>query len=205
MFLDFLVFFGPPVIGALANQFLMVGRKRTAWLVAVVVAAAIAYEILAFRIPFRSLSTEVGIAIAGTLAIVLIVAAIPLENQSAGRRSRPQVYAHPSLVLVFALLPIVSFTTVGRVSQAQKIAGNFDGVVAQTYRSHNHNVPSIVVTQSDGTTATLEGVELPTWEQLVPGRSQLRKSAWSVYGELDGRVVRVVPQAKVLFLGPFPD
>ena len=205
MFYDFLAFFGSFVLAALLGPHIMAGRKRTGWLMAVVIAACVGYEILAFRMPFRAASTELLYALAGTLALGLILMAIPFENQANGRRSKPPVYVHRSVVLLFAFLPIISFTIESRVNQAQILAAKLDGVVSQAYRSHNHNVPSLVVAQADGSTVTMEGVDLPTWEQIVPGRSHLNKPAWSAYGELDGTRVRVVPWAKVFFLGPFPD
>jgi hypothetical protein len=205
MLYDLLAFFVPPVLGTLTCHILMVGRKRTGWLVLTVIAAVIGYEELAFRMRFRGVWTEVLYTAAGTFAVMLIFMTIPFENQDARRRSQPKVYAHPSSALLFFLVPVASFTLVGRVDQAQKIATTFDGVVLQAYHSRNHNVPSVVIAQADGSTAVMENVDRATWDDLVPRQSHLTKFAWSVDGELDGKPVRIVPKSKVMFLGPFPD
>lgn len=197
-----LAFFVPPMLGVLASQHFMAGRKRTGWHVSAVFTAVIIYENVAFRMPFRGVTNELLYTAMGTLTVVLIFMAIPFENQASGR-SGQQVDAHPSVALVYFLLPVASFTLVGRVVHAQQIAARFAGVVIESY--HSHHAASIIVKQADGSAVTVEDVERTTWDRLVPGRSHLAKSAWSVYGELDGRPVRVVHPAKVMFLGPFPD
>jgi hypothetical protein len=60
-------------------------------------------------------------------------------------------------------------------------------------------VPSLEITQDDGTAAWVEGIDRDTWNAIVPGQSWIDKPAWSAYGTLNGGRMRIVPN------GPFPD
>jgi hypothetical protein len=202
MFFDLLVFFVPPVLGALANQSLRSGKTRAAAFWLTVVVACISYEILAFNMPFRASWMELIHVFLGTLAVMLVMILIPLE---APTQQAPSNRAGCAQALVILFLPIVSFTLVGRVNQAQEIAAQYEGKVSQKYHSHNHNMPSLTLIQVDGLKTTIEGVDLPAWDAVVEGESRLNKPAWSVFGELDGKRVRIVPHRHVMFLGPFPD
>lgn len=186
MLYDLLAFFGPFVVAGLTRNSSLARQMRTSWWVPVAFAATLGYEVLAFKLPFRSLWAEFACAIAGTLTIALIFTVFPFE----GQRDGPRWLRAASVLLLIPLLPIISFTLVGRVNQAQKIAVQCDGIVSQTYRSRG--IPSLVVTQADGSTVTMDNVDRATWEHVVPGRSHLKKPAWSVDGELDQRPVRIV-------------
>ena len=161
------------------------------------IAFCLIYEILAFNLPFRATWIELLFVAAGVAAETLVMSAIPRDKGTGGEGGFIRALS------VF-LLPFVAFTIVGRVHQAHKMAQEFDGVVYQKY-SGGHAAPSIVVGQKDGSTVSMESIDRPAWDSMVAGRSRLSKPPWSAFGQVDGKPMRILPKAKVMFLGPFPD
>jgi hypothetical protein len=203
MLLDLLAFFGTVVAAALLSQAFASDRARSGWLLIGVIAFCFGFEILAFNMPFCSAWLEVLCVVGGTAGLAMIMWALGIGHSA----SPPALGTGAGclLVLVVPFLPIVSFTTVARVHHAQRMAERIEGMVLLKYRSSNHNARSISVAQDDGSTLTIEGVDEAMWNAVAPGRSHLKKPAWSVVGELDGHEVRVVPKGYVMFLGPFRD
>jgi len=200
MFLDLLAFFGPFIVGGLLSQAMIPERVRTGLFFGAVIAFCWIYEILAFSVPFRATWIELLCLGAGVAAETLVMSSIRLDR----KEKKPVGQGGCLRAGSIFLLPIVAFTIVGRVNQAQKMAEEFDGVVSQKY-SGDHGAPSIVVAQKDGSTASMEGIDPPAWNSMVEGKSRLSKPAWSAYGQVDGNALRILPKARVMFLGPFPD
>lgn len=203
MFLDLLAFFGTAVVAALLSQAFASDRARSGRLLIGMVAFCLGFEVLAFNMPFCSAWLELLSVLGGTAGLGMIMGALGIGYSASP--PPPEKGAGCLLVLIVAFFPIVSFTTVGRVHHAQKMAEKIDGMVSLKYRSSNHNARSISIAQDDGSTLTVEGVDEAAWNAILPGRSRLKKPAWSAEGELDGKAVRVVPKGYVMFLGPFRD
>jgi hypothetical protein len=203
MFLDLLAFFGTGVAAALLGQWLAADRVRNRWMVICVVVFCVGFEILALNVAFFSVWVELLCVLSGMAGLAMIICTL-----STGRSASPpapQARAGCFFALVVPFLPVVLFTIVGRVHHAQRMSERIEGMVSLKYRSHNHSVRSIAVAQDDGSTLTVEGVDEGVWDAVAPGRSRLKKLAWSALGELDGKDVRVVPKGYVIFLGPFRD
>jgi hypothetical protein len=197
--IDLLCFFGPFVAGGLLSQALIPEKVRTGLFFVGVIILSWIFEALEFSVPFRAAWIEWVCVGVGVVAETLVMSSIRLNVQ------REALAAEGCLRggTIF-LLPIVAFTIVGRVNQAQKMAESFDGIVSQKY-SGGHGAPSIVVEQKDGSDVSMEGIDRPAWDSMVQGKSQLNKPAWNAFGLVDGKAMRVVPKAYVMFLGPFPD
>lgn len=200
MLLDLLAFFGPFIIAGLLCQWLLTARVRTGRYFGAVIEICVIYELAAFNVPFRSVWIELLCLGAGVVAETLAMSSVAPE--------RPQTetigyYGYLRAAPIF-LLPFVAFTIVGRVNQAQKFAKKLDGVVSQKY-SGDHGAPSIMVTQRDGSTTSIEWIDPPAWNLMRMDKSHVSKPAWSAFGQVDGKPMRIIPKAKVMFLGPFPD
>ena len=206
MLLNLLVFFVPPALGAIANQLLapLTGKTRSRRYAVLLLLASIAYEFLAFRVPIRAIWLELVMDFTGAVAVMLIMIAVPLRAATSPKglpqRNKPSENGGCASTAVMLLLPFVSFTLVGRVSHAQQIAAQWHGYIAAKYRSHNHAAPSFKLSNGD----EIEGVDRTTWDAATEG-SRLDKPAWSAFGEMNGHHVRIVPESKVMFLGPFRD
>lgn len=200
MFLDLLAFFGSAIIGMLLSQSLIPERVRTESFFSGVFVICVIYDFLVFSVPFQSVWTELLCFGAGVLTETLVLSSIPSERPEKG----PVQYRGYLRAATIFLMPLVAFPIVGRVHQAQKMAKKFDGVVYRKY-SGDHGVPSIVVTQPDGSSTSLEGIDVPAWNVMFSGKSHLSKPAWSAFGHVDGKSMRILPKTKVMFLGPFPD
>lgn len=206
MLLSLLAFFVPPVLGALVNRASapIADKTRSRRYAVLVLLACIAYEVLAFRVPIRAVWSELVMSFTGAVVVVFIMLAIPLEAGASPkgmpRRNKSSENGGCASAAVMLLLPLVSFTLVGRVDHAQKIGVKWNGYVVSKYRSHNHAAPSFELSNGD----EIEGVDRTTWDAATKG-SRLDKPAWSAFGEMDGRHVRMVPELKVMFLGPFRD
>ena len=199
MLLDLLAFFGPFIIGVLLSHALIPERVRTESFFGGVIVICIIYDFLVFSVPFRSVWTELLCLGAGIVTETLTLSSVPSNRPE----KEPVRYGGYLRAATIFLMPFVAFPIVGRVNQAQKMAKKLDGVV-QKY-SGDHGVPSIFVTQQDGSTASIEGIDPLTWNLIHQGKSHLSKPAWSAFGQLDGKPMRVLPKAKVMFLGPFPN
>jgi hypothetical protein len=162
-------------------------RQRRS-LVAAVIIVCVCYEILMSQVPFRATVLEFIYTAFGAVAVALVMTAAPIEDEAPG--TRPKFGCLSTIALL--LLPIVLFTSVLRVNQAQRIAESYDGVVSQKYHSHNHGEPTLVVRHSYDWTITV-AVPSTVWDAAVEGRSHLSKPAWSAFGELDGKRMRIVP------------
>ena len=200
MFFDLLAFFGPFVIGGVLSQAMIPKRVRTGLFFGAVIAFCWIYEILAFSVPFGAIWIELLCLVAGIVAETLVMSSIPLNR----KEKMPVAQGGCLRAGSVFLLPIVAFTIVGRVNQAQKMAEEFNGLVSLKY-SGDHGAPSIVVAQKNGSTASMEGIDPPAWNSMVGGKSRLSKPAWNAFGQIDGNAMRILPKARIMFLGPFPD
>lgn len=200
MCLDLLAFFGTFIVAALLSQALIPERVRTESYFGGVFVICVIYDFLVFSVPFRSVWTELLCFGAGLVTETLILSCVPSNRPQKG----PVRYHGFLRAATFFLMPFVAFPIFGRVHQAQKMAKKLDGVVTRKY-SGDHGVPSIVVAQRDGSTASIEGVDPSAWNLMRMEKSRLTKPAWSAFGQIDGKPMRIIPKAKVMFLGPFPD
>lgn len=203
MVLPVLVFFGSALTGAILSQRFASDRARTGPQLIGVIAYGLAFEFLAFSIPFCSAWLEFFFVLAGTAGFGMIMWVLGIGHQP--EPPGPVTGGGCLIAVIIPLLPVVLFTTVGRVAHARKMAEEIEGIITLRYRSGNHNAPSIAVARDDGSAMTVEGVDEAMWNAVFPGRSRLKKPAWSAAGELDGKVMRVVPRGYVMFLGPFRD
>lgn len=199
MLLDLLAFFGSFIVGGLLSQ-LIPEKVRTESFFGGVFVICVIYDFLVFNVPFRSVWTELLCLGAGVVTETLVLSCVPSNRPKKG----PIRYRGFLRAATFFLMPFVAFPIVGRAHQAQKMAKEIDGIVSQRY-SGDHGVPSIVVAQRDGSSTSIEGIDPLAWNQMFPGKSRLIKPAWSVFGQIDGKPIRILPKAKVMFLGPFPD
>ena len=203
MVLDLLMFFAPFLIGGLANPIVAKAGDRTLLLPLAAIMVFLGYEILAFHVRFMGLQTELFVTLAGALQVILIVLSLPVDDKQ--RNAIETTWATKVGSLCFLLIPVAAFTPVGRVAKAQQMAAQFEGTVTRKYHSNNHNEPSLVVAQIDGSFRSLENVDKQLWASAIEGHSHLKKSPWSAFGQLDGQNIRVVPPGSVMFLSPFPD
>jgi len=203
MIVDLIAFFGTLVAAALLSEVFASDRARSGRLLIAVLAFCLGFEILAFNMPFRSAWLELLCVLCATGGLGMILWAVGIGHSASPPPSGKG--AGCLFVLIIPFLPLVSMTTVGRVHHAQMMAEKIDGTVWRKFRSSNHNARSITMAQKDGSTLTVEGVDEAMWNAVLPGRSRLKKPAWSAVGELDGKEVRVVPKRYVMFFGPFRD
>jgi uncharacterized membrane protein YuzA (DUF378 family) len=201
----FLFIFVPMVaflIGAILSRALVMGKTRTTRDALLVIGVCCAYLIVAFTMPFWAALAEIIYVIFGIAAVTLIMTGIAdPETQKQTPARAGCLYAFS----VFVFLPLVLFTSAMRAYQAGEIASSYDGIVTAKYRSSNHAAPSIELIADSGETTTVEGVDLPAWNAIVEKRSHVAKPAWSVFGQVDGKPFRLVPQKRVFGIGPLPD
>jgi len=203
VFLDLLTFFGTFLIAGMLIPKFAPDKAYHGQFFAGVLVLALAFEIFAFKIPFRSAWLELLYVLIGTAVLAAVLCTIVVVE---GKSSQPPCREMGCLfVLLIPFFPIVSFTMLGRVHHAQKLAERIDGIVWLKYRSSNHNIRSIAVHQADGSILKIEGVDEEIWNEPSLEKSRLKKVEWSAKGQLDGKDVRIVPKAYVIFFGPFED
>jgi hypothetical protein len=195
MFLEMLMFFGSGILGALVNHALSPSIRRTTGLALTTWVVCISYEVLAFSLPFRAVWSELLCALAGIMAVVVVMIFLPIGEDYPRATSQAAGCACAITILFW---PIVVFTAVDRTHQARQMAEELNGLVYEKYRG-GHGVPSIIVLAADYSSAELEGIDPTTWNAMVTGKSQIHKPAWSAFGTLDGKRVRILPH------GRFPD
>jgi hypothetical protein len=195
--IDILSFFGPVIVAALLASVVIArtkGRPGPSWIIAAV-SGTVTYEVLNFSLPFRSPWLEI-VVVAFATGVLTLAMVVMLANQ------KPNGSAL-AVVVTWVILALVSIASTGRVAHAQKMAWSCDGVIALKYRSHNHAARTLVVSRPAAPDVTFEGVDEPLWNVVQLGRSYLRKPAWSAFGTLDGKRVRIVPDRLALFhMGP---
>lgn len=199
MLLALLMFMGPFVLGVLVRKTPILRATPYSRVAALAIGASFGCLLLLYRVRFFALWSELLIAIASMLSIVLIMLVMPIDDQS--ERDKPEGCG--LWLLVIGSLVMVSCSAMGRVDYAQKLATKLDGLVSYKYRSRNHNQPAVVVTSPGGASIDFVGVDAVTWDAIHVGQSHLKKPAWSGIGELDGRSVRIV--RKNGWLSEFPD
>jgi peptidoglycan/LPS O-acetylase OafA/YrhL len=128
----------------------------------------------------------------GCVAAAALVLPIGLMIAKMPDPKRPRPSDRPALAVVFVpLLVGVIFTWTGRVTWAQKMAWSCNGTIVEKYRSDNHQAPTLVVRNGDGTSIKLEGVKGVTWDRAAVD-DRLRKEAGRNDGQLNGQAVELV-------------
>lgn len=65
------------------------------------------------------------------------------------------------------------------------------GVVTRVYRSDNHQYKSIEITNGDGSTLRLEGIDATAWSSIQTG-APISKPAWSAVANVGDKSIRLL-------------
>jgi hypothetical protein len=195
---DLIAFLAPFCLGLSVRRLWTTGERLLRVFSALAVTACVAYLYVAFSVPFEAIWIELLFAAVGIFAVVCATVATPaaaVDSQNLSKLSLP----------VFFIIASVSFTMEARIDLALHLRLSLNGLVATKFFSSNHHQRSITIVGDDGLTTSVEGVDVDAWNAMVEDRSRLSKPAWSAFGEVDGKHVRVIPQRYVFFAGLLPD
>ena len=156
-------------------------------------AACLALFFLLVRgLPFAPFySAELLATAAGACVVAWPMSGLYRMPKGAGLKTAPRA----ALVLFFSWLPVAAITMttlLERFNYAERLRWSCDGAIVEVTRAKaNHNLPTLVVSSSDGT-RRFERVDGPLWEKARPG-ARLVKNAGSAFAALDGERLRMVP------------
>jgi hypothetical protein len=190
-FLDFLPLFVGVALAALLAQWL----KNTALLLLLAIAGVIGLNVLSMRTPVQGIRTEIGIglvaSIAQALVFVLYLKIGRPQTWGSTKSAIAMARAVGVMLLMMFLLVGVLMTWSDRVRYAMDLAWQCDGVIAEKYRSSNHQIPTLVVTNTDGSKTKLEGVVYGLWNKANIG-DRMRKSSGTTRALLNDELLECV-------------
>jgi hypothetical protein len=182
---DFAPFLAAGALAATASRWI----RRLGWTLLVPAAMGVAgFVWVAHAAGYGGWSRELLI---GLLAAVVL--ALPLGLLLATHApKRPRPSGKP--LLVFVLLPLmvgVMMPWTSRVHWVTKLAWSCDGVIVEKYRSHNHQAPTLVVRNHNGSLTTLEGISAAVWGRAA-AEDRLRKESGRADAQLNQQTVELV-------------
>jgi hypothetical protein len=187
IFADFAPFLAGGVLVALVARRI----RRTRWALLVPAwAIAIAFAWVSSTADYSGFRREMLVGLFAAAALVLPIS-IAISEQPATASTSHTSGRRVLVFLIFPLLPGVMMPWSGRVIWATKMAWSCDGVIVERYRSRNHQAPTLVVQNRDGTRSHLEGVSTAVWEKAA-GQDRLRKDSGHADAQLNDQPVQLV-------------
>jgi hypothetical protein len=173
---------GGLLAGALARHI----RRRVILLPLSLVSLTV-YVALMLYAPFRAWTIE---AVVAASALVSLAIAFRLFV-SLGIHQRSGTFTPLWLYLWTCTVIVTVFMSWSeRCGYVETLAWSGQGIVRAKYRSHG--APCLKV-ETTGSLSSLEVIEASLWDRILLG-DRLKKPAWSVFGELNGQPVRIVPR-----------
>ncbi len=160
------------------------------------VLSAIAFDLLAWRMPFVSFASEFVVAALGMAAMGFIFAFFfciqKYFNPRTGVNRRPRPIIVGSLLGTMILLAVsVMMPLIERERFAWDLRWSFEGTIMDKYHSPHHGVPTLIVQNSSGVRTEIEGVRLSFWERARLN-DYVRKESGRPDGWLNDQQVEIV-------------